>query len=64
MYFPTSICKFSRGEEVVKAGSGVRCTTRNGTCSYIPTLKQEITNLFYFILFKKEISTITVPAKL
>jgi hypothetical protein len=34
MYFPSFICKFSRGEEVVKAGVGVRCTTSNGTCSY------------------------------
>jgi hypothetical protein len=38
MYFPIFLCKFSRGEEVFKAGGGVRCTTSNGTCSYIHTL--------------------------
>jgi len=26
--------KFSRGEEVIKAGGRVRCTISNGTCSY------------------------------
>jgi hypothetical protein len=31
MYFPSFLDKFSRGEEIVKAGGGVRCTTSNGT---------------------------------
>jgi len=35
MYFPSFLCEVRRGEEVVKAGGGVRCTTSNGTCSYI-----------------------------
>jgi hypothetical protein len=34
MYFPSFLCEVRRGEEVVKAGGGFRCTTSNGTCSY------------------------------
>ena len=39
IYFLCFLCEFVRGEEVVKASSRVmislRCTTSNGTCSYI-----------------------------
>jgi hypothetical protein len=34
MYFPSFLCKFSKGEEAVKAGGGVRCTTSNGTLAH------------------------------
>jgi hypothetical protein len=34
MYFPSFLCKFSK-EDVVGAGGEVRCTTSNGTCSYL-----------------------------
>jgi len=35
MYFPSFLCKFSKEEDVVGAGGGVRCTTSNGTYSYL-----------------------------
>jgi hypothetical protein len=34
------LCKFSRGEEVIKAGGRVRCTISNGTCSYTVDSRQ------------------------